>query len=211
MRNGFLYSINILHAKVFLTSLKFNGALFFMHIAFNLMLVIIGLSMLNGCASKPYFDEDLKKLTDNTVLRMNVAWYEKGDRAYAPASYNVDGHYHHWGTNAIQYRWILLQANMRRDMYGQILKTARIPDGMPILHLNDVVDVWIPPEDSVNYNELKAPIILKLVCKYNDSDCKAKAKKELGGLNEVVSHEKTDISELTFTKKFDTEGNLIKH
>lgn len=169
------------------------------------------MSALSGCGVlKPYYDSDVLKVAEGNVVRMNVRWYEKANKAYAPASYNVEAYTHHWGPNAIQYRWILVQANFHKDVNNWMWTTAMIPDGMPILSLDDVVDVYVPTINSINYDALQGPVILRFVCKHDDKPCKEKSKAELGGANEVVSHGKPDMSGLTFSKKFDTEGNLLQ-
>lgn len=170
----------------------------------------VGLA-LQGCGIKPIHNEEFKELVDNNVVRMTVAWPEKENKAYSPASYNVDAHYFKWSGEDIQYRWLLVKATMRRDKWGSVLRTTLIADSVPVLDTGDWVDVYLPPFDSMNYSEFKAPVILRLVCRDADSACKKKAEAELGGKNEVVSKGKPDMSNFGYTRKFDLQGNLLQH
>jgi hypothetical protein len=57
--------------------------------------------VLQGCAMTPIGDEGLEALTDGNVVRATVNWDEKSDRAFAPASYNVEANYHHWVVSCV--------------------------------------------------------------------------------------------------------------
>ncbi|MYM30655.1 hypothetical protein GTP58_20185 [Duganella sp. CY15W] len=171
--------------------------------------VICVAGILAACTT-PHTNEGVENLIANNVVRMTVNWDEKDSKAWSPASYSVMGNYFHWSENSIQYRWIPVQANLRRDLYGQANNPARIPDGFPILSSGDLVDVYVPPWSSMNYGELKAPIIVRFVCSASDSACQDLSKKDLGGRNEVVSKGKPDMGNLVFTKKFDESGNRLK-
>ena len=166
--------------------------------------------VLQGCALTPITNKGLENLTDGNVVRATVDWNEYADSAYSPASYSVEGKYHHWVKEDVQYRWIPVIAIMRKDKWGSVLRIARIADGVPILKNGDWVDVYMPAYNSINYSTLNAPVILRLVCAKKDSVCKDKAEKELGGKNEVVQKGMPDLSGYSFSKKFDVEGNLLK-
>lgn len=174
------------------------------------VMAIGALSILQGCAIRPYNTDEFLTLLDDSVVRMAVDWPERDDHAYSHAFYNVDAKYFHWSENSVQYRWIMVKAVMRRDKWGKVIRTARIPDGMPILKPGDWVDVYLPPFDSMNYDQLNAPIILRLVCKDDDRACKDASEKQLNGKNEVVSRGRPDMQNLTFSKKFDRQGELLK-
>lgn len=178
---------------------------------FALSVTVIGaLSILQGCAMRPIHDEGLLRLVNDSVVRMAVDWTEKPDHAFAPASYSVDGKYFHWSDNSIQYRWIFTKAVMRRDKWGSVMRTSRVSDGVPLLKTGDLVDVYLPPFDEMNYDKLDASIILRLVCRNEDRACKDASEKQLNGKNEVVSRGRPDMQSLTFTKKFDRQGELLK-
>ncbi|MYM30654.1 hypothetical protein GTP58_20180 [Duganella sp. CY15W] len=182
-----------------------------MHITFkNLVLVSATLSSiaLQGCTT-PHRNEGVVNHITNNVVRMEVNWGEYPDRAWSPASYNVMARYHHWDENSIQYRWIWPQATMRRDLYAQVNEIAVVADGVPFLRHGDLVDVFVPPFETYNYGQLKAPIVIRLVCKADDSDCIEKSKKELGGKNEIVSKGSPDLSRVAFTKTFDKTGKRL--
>lgn len=168
----------------------------------------MALLLTQGCAVV-YFDKDVAKLTDNTVFRMKVAWHEDAAKGVSPVFYNASAKVYHWGPNAAQYRWVFLDANIRRDMFAKMLKNARIADSIPILETGDYVDVLLPPEAETNYDELHAAIVIRFVCKNADTTCKDKSKAELHGAHEVVSRTIPDISGLRFTKKFDPQGRLL--
>lgn len=165
---------------------------------------------LQGCSIAPISDAGLESLTDGNVVRATVNWNERPDRAFAPASYNVEANYHHWVKENMQYRWIFVRAVLRRDKWGNVMRTARIADGVPLLKVGDWVDVYMPPYNSIDYSVMNAPVILRLVCASEDSTCKKKSEQELGGKNEVVQKGKPDMSAYTFSKVFDIEGKLLK-
>jgi len=152
----------------------------------------------------------MQELTNNTVTRMTVMWTEREDHAYTVASYNVAANYFHWSDNDNQYRWILVRAAMRRDKFGTILRDARIPDNVPMLRKGDIVDVYLPVAMEMNYDQLKAAIILRRVCEAEDKLCQEKSKEQVGKLGmEVISRGMPDMSDLTFTKKYDKTGKRL--
>lgn len=165
---------------------------------------------LQGCGMAPISDADAERLTDETVVRATVNWTEKANSAYSPASYSVQGNYFHWVKANNQYRWIPIKAIMRKEKWGSLLRTARIADGVPLLKTGDWVDVYIPTFKTMDYSANNSAVILRLVCDRDDSACKEKSTKELGGKNEVVHRGRPDMSAYTFTKKFDVDGNLLK-
>ena len=173
------------------------------------------LLLLPGCVGvpydgKPHMDAGLQDLTNNTVTRMTVMWTEREDHAYTVASYNVAANYFHWSENDNQYRWILVRAAMRRDKFGSVLRDARIPDNVPMLHKGDIVDVYLPVAMEMNYDQLKSAIILRLVCEAADKPCQEKSKEQVGKLGmEVISKGMPDMSGLTFTKKYDKTGKRL--
>lgn len=169
---------------------------------------VVAVLLIQGCATV-YFDKDLAKLTDNTVVRMKVAWHEDAEKGVSPVFYNASAKAYNWGPNAARYRWVLLDANMRRDMFAKMLKNARIADGIPILETGDYVDVLLPPEAETNYDALHAATVIRFVCKNADTACKDKSKAELHGAQEIVSRTLPDISGLRFTKKFDPQGRVL--
>lgn len=168
------------------------------------------LLFIQGCAIQPWREQSVIDRTDHTVIRMWVSWNEKPDHAYAPAIYSVQGKFLHWGPNAIQYRWMPMEAHLRRDSYANVRLTARIPDNIPLLSYGDLVDVYARTEDDVNYNELRSSVVLALVCRAKDKECIKRSTKELGGVNEIVSKDTPDMSGLSFTKLFDETGALLK-
>ncbi|MYM71640.1 hypothetical protein GTP56_05445 [Duganella sp. FT134W] len=176
----------------------------------NLFLVSATISSLSlqGCTT-PHRNEGISNLIMNNVVRMYVNWGEYPDKAWSPASYNVAANYYHWNENSIQYRWIWPQANLRRDLYGVVNEMAMVPDEIPFLRHGDLVDVYLPPFETYNYGEMRAPIVIRFVCSADDDACQDKSKKELGGKNEVVSKGKPDLSGFTFTKKFDKTGKRL--
>ena len=177
---------------------------------FSIMACLATGMVLQACSVTPISDEGLEALTDGNVVRAKVNWNEKAEVAFAPASYNVEAKYHHWVKENVEYRWIFVKADLRRDRWGSVMRTARIADGVPILKVGDWVDVYMPAYRSIDYSTLNAPVILHLVCANEDSACKDKSEKELGGKNEVVQKGMPDMSKYTFTKKFDTDGKLLK-
>jgi hypothetical protein len=68
----------------------------------------------------------------------------------------------------------------------------------------------MPPYKSIDYSVMNAPVILRLVCASEDSACKDKAEKQLGGKNEVVQRGMPDLSAYAFSKVFDIEGKRLK-
>jgi len=173
----------------------------------------LALSSLGGCGviHDLYQDKGVADYSTNVVFRMSVAWYEKPDHAYSPAFYNYDAKIHNWGPEAIQYRWILLKSFFKdKTESGGVFRTGRIPDGLPVLKVGDIVDVYLPDDDLTNYNQLKGPVILRLVCRENDRPCKKAAKVELGGRSfGMVSKGMPDMSNLTFSKRFDATGHIL--
>src|SRR5471030_955903 len=171
--------------------------------------------LLPGCISipydgKPHMVAGMQELTNNTVTRMTVMWTEREDHAYTVASYNVAANYFHWSDNDNQYRWILVRAAMRRDKFGSILRDARIPDNVPMLHKGDIVDVYLPVAMEMNYDQLKSAIILRRVCEAEDKQCQEKNKDQVGKLGmEVISKGMPDMTGLTFTKKYDKAGQRV--
>lgn len=171
----------------------------------------VSLVVLQGCAAvKPMADEKVLKVVDGNVVRMTVTWGEHADKGMVPASYNNEAHYYNWTPEVTQYRWIQVTGGMRRDVYGFVFRRVRVPDGMPLLQPGDWVDVYNYPDAELDYSQLKASVVVAFVCANADKVCKEKSKKELGGENEVVSKGAPDMSKLKFTKKFDTQGNLLK-
>jgi hypothetical protein len=171
---------------------------------------------LQGCTSVPYdgkpgINEEINAMTDNTVVRMTVTWTERADHAYMLPDYNVMGKYFHWSENSNQYRWTRVTALLRRDKYGSIVRHAMIPDGMPLLTPGDVVDVYVPAWDTINYGTLETAKIIKLVCQAKDSDCIRASVAAVGGKGtEVISKGRPDMTGVFYSKKFDTKGQLLK-
>lgn len=163
----------------------------------------------SGCAMRPIHDEGLLRLVDGNVVRMTVTWGEYDDKVLKPASYNVEGRYFKWTPNANQYRWVLTGASMRRDKWGGVSRRAMVPDQIQHLNSGDLVDVYVGKYDETNYGELKAPVIVRLVCSDADKACKKAAEKALGGVNEVVSKGKPPMAEFSFSKIYDLEGNRL--
>lgn len=159
---------------------------------------------------RPIHDEGLLKLVDGNVVRMTVTWGERDDKVLQPASYNVDGLHFKWNSNANQYRWILATAVMRRDRWGSVHRRALVPDQIPQLHKGDIVDIYVGFFDETNYGDLKAPVVIRLVCQETDSSCNRSEEKALGGANEVVSIGKPPMTGLTFSKVHDLEGNRLR-
>jgi|SRR5476649_102307 len=176
---------------------------------------VCAIVMLAGCVGvpydgKPHMDSGLQELTNNTVTRMTVMWTEREEHAYTVASYNVAANYFHWSENDNQYRWILVRAAMRRDKFGSVLRDARIPDNIPMLHKGDIVDVYLPVAMEMNYDQLKSAIVLRFVCAAADTACQDKSKEQVGKLGmEVISKGMPDMSDLVFTKKYDKAGQRL--
>lgn len=165
---------------------------------------------LQGCGMAPISDAESERITDETIVRATVDWTEKANSGYSPASYNIQANYHHWVKENNQYRWIPVKAVMRKEKWGSLLRTARIADGVPLLKTGDWVDVYIPAYKTIDYSTNTAAVILRLACDRDDSACKEKSTKELGGKNEVVQRGRPDMSKYTFTKKFDVDGRPLK-
>ncbi|QJD91677.1 hypothetical protein HH213_17240 [Duganella dendranthematis] len=92
---------------------------------------------------------------------------------------------------------------------GSVHRRALVPDQIPQLHKGDVVDVYVGIFDETNYGELKAPVVIRLVCKDADGACKKAEEKTLGGANEIVSKGKPPMAALSFSKIYDLEGNRL--
>lgn len=166
-------------------------------------------AFLQGCAMRPLHDDGLLKLVDGNVVRMTVDWEEPARGALMPASYNVEAKYFKWTPEANQYRWVLGEASLRRDKWGKISRRILVPDEIPRLKSGDLIDVYLGEYDRTNYGELRAPVVLRLVCTQADKLCQKRASEELGGKNEVLSHGRPPMDNLTFTKKFDLEGKPL--
>jgi hypothetical protein len=166
---------------------------------------------ISGCAMKPIHDEDLLKLVDGNVIRMQIDWPEPSGAALMPASYNVEANYLHWTANANQYRWVISEALMRKNTWGRVWRRTLVPDQIPRLQKGDWVDVYVGSYWQTNFGELKAPVVVRLVCKDSDKACKQNSEKELHGKFEVVSTGRPAIvDQLTFTKVHDLEAKALK-
>ncbi|MYM23236.1 hypothetical protein GTP46_11320 [Duganella sp. FT135W] len=171
---------------------------------------------LQGCTSVPYdgkpgMNEEINAMTDNTVVRMTVTWTERPDHAYMLPDYNVMGKYFHWSENSNQYRWTRVTATLRRDKYGSIVRHAMIPDGMQLLTPGDVVDVYVPAWETMNYGTLDTAKIIKLVCQAKDAECIRSNGSSVGGKGtEIISRGRPDMTGISYSKKFDIKGQLLK-
>ncbi|QJD91678.1 hypothetical protein HH213_17245 [Duganella dendranthematis] len=177
----------------------------------NAMVAMGATAAISGCVIKPLSDSAVLKHVNGNVVRMSVEWEDRFDRAQIPAFYNNEAKYFHWGPEANQYRWVQTIAGTRRDIYGMVFRRALVADGVPALKRYDWVDVYLGNEEQTNYSELRAPVVLRLVCRAADSECKARSKRELGGENEVVSKGRPPEMDLvTFTKLYDLKGQPLK-
>lgn len=165
--------------------------------------------MLPGCTTL-LNNESVLAVIDDTVVRMEVTWGETAEHSWTPASYALGYWSRNWTVEDNRYRWVLTQAVLRRDIWGQAFRPARVPDGLPILRPGDLVDVYLPRFADTNYGELVAPVIVRLVCSDADSECKKRSKSDLGGRNEIVSRGKPDMANLSFSKVYGLDGKRQK-
>lgn len=159
---------------------------------------------------RPIHDSALLTAVDGNVVRMTVGWEEPEDHALLPAAYNVEARYFKWSPQANQYRWVLVDAEIRRDARGKIYRRALVPDQVPKLRNGDWVDVYLGVYDETSYGELRAPIVLRRVCTDRDDACKKREEKQQGERTGVVSRGKPPMDGLTFSKKFGLDGRLLK-
>lgn len=163
-----------------------------------------------GCAVKPIHDSDLLKLVDGNVVRMQIQWEEPEGKALMPPFYSVEGSYFKWTENANQYRWVISEAHLRRDKWGMGWRRVLVPDQIQRLRRGDWVDVYFGIYEETNYGELRAPVVLRFICKNADKECKKRSEKELGGKFEVVSSGRpADVAYLTFSKVHDLAGKAL--
>lgn len=163
-----------------------------------------------GCAIRPIHDSALLTAVDGNVVRMTVGWEEPEGHALLPAAYNVEAKYFHWTPQANQYRWVLADAEIRRDARGKIYRRVLVPDQVPKLRSGDVIDVYLGTFDETNYGELRAPVVLRRVCEDRDDACKKREERQLGERTGVVSRGKPPLEDLTFSKKFNVDGKILK-
>lgn len=159
---------------------------------------------------RPIHDSALLTAVDGNVVRMTVGWEEPEDHALLPAAYNVEARYFHWTSQANQYRWVLADAEIRRDARGKIYRRILVPDQISRLKSGDLIDVYLGAFDETNYGKLQAPVVVRLICTDRDDACKKLEAKQLGERTGVVSRGKPPLEDLTFSKKFDLDGKLLK-
>jgi hypothetical protein len=172
--------------------------------------VLFAAALNQGCAIRPIHDSALLKAVDGNVVRMTVGWKEPDGHALLPAAYNVEAKYFHWTPQANQYRWVLADAEIRGEARGKIYRRILVPDQIPKLRIGDVIDVYLGTYDETNYGELRAPVVVRLVCAEIDEVCKKREEKKLGARNGIVSRGKPPLDDLTFAKVFDLDGKAIK-
>lgn len=108
-----------------------------------------------------------------------------------------------WGDQAKKYRWawsVVHTGSWHYAGYNQPT-FASIPDQLPYLEKGDIVEILYGEiQYDFDFNNLKSPKIVKLVCKHTDSSCKSKIKKdnEWNALTGIIV-QTPDISSLTYT------------
>jgi DNA-directed RNA polymerase subunit H (RpoH/RPB5) len=163
---------------------------------------------LSGCTAV-IADPDVINFTQNKVIRLVVISGETDHSTWSPIFYSVEAARHNWTDEDNQYRWVRMKGVLRKEMYAGLLRYARVPDQLPRIHSGDLVDVYEINWHDTDYGALKADIVVKLVCRSEDSACFKRSKAEIGGRSEIVSVGKPDMSGFTFTKQFDVKGKPL--
>lgn len=174
--------------------------------------------LLVGCSTQAmYADPDIVKAVSNHVVRAFLTRSEKTDESYNMWAINRHRDELKWGPESRQYRWVITDAILSRKYHGVMgfsFNVALIPDQVPTLKKGDWVDLWVPDVTTFNYQTLNVPVVLRLVCPVDTPDngraCREAVSKEYPAGTGPISDQKPDMSKLTFTKRFDTEGKPLK-
>jgi hypothetical protein len=117
----------------------------------------------------------------NTVQRLAIGPIAEYDYKTLPHALDAGGGT--FGPIASQYRWVHVQGITKVDRDTWLHTIARVPDQIPQLHKNDVVDVLFMTVSDSNYDQFKTSIVLRLVCKNEDTACKRQLYKDAGNTN----------------------------
>lgn len=174
--------------------------------------------LLSGCSTQAmYADPDVVKAVSNHVVRAFLVRSENVNEGYNIWAINPHRGDLRWVPESRQYRWVLTDAILSSKYHGVMgasYKIALVPDQFPTLKNGDWVDLWVPDVTNLNYQTLDVPVVLRLVCSVDTPDngrsCHDAARKEYPAGTGPISDQKPDMSKLTFTKRFDTEGKPLK-
>lgn len=164
-------------------------------------------SMTSGKLVTSSYDSDLS----NKVVRTEVIYNEWGieskssfidfDKSRGPFLLDRKN----WTDNAKRYRWANTFVKTGAAKYaGYILASfSLISDNVPVLHKGDIVDV-LYQKDQYGYDldKLKANVVVKLVCQFDDTPCMNEVKKSnKWGVSSgyEVQYSKEFLERLTFT------------
>ena len=184
-------------------------------IALALLLACV---LLAGCATTSGGDSEYRLLSSPTelkatkALRMEVAFGEQEGYYQIGLLERIAGK---WGPQSKRYRWISAQAKTGNGgLTGYYLYSTGIlvPDQVPTIHKGDLVDVILLERDQYDFPNLKAPLVLGLVCRKDDVACQDRLKASNGGKTWGVWVERAqyDQSKFTFTPRYDESGYLPK-
>lgn len=164
-------------------------------------------SLLAGCTTD---HGAIYQNANNTVQRLAVGPIAEYESKTLPHALGAGGGT--FGPIASQYRWVHVQGITKVDRDTWLHTIARVPDQIPQLHKNDIVDVLFLTVSDANYDQLKTAIVLRLVCKNEDSECKRQLYKDAGNTNVFLgptSEVSPNTGGLTFSKFYDSDGVIL--
>lgn len=179
---------------------NYNQSLFLVALA-------LGVAVSTGCTTD---HGTVYQSANHTVQRLAVGPIAEYESKTLPHALGAGGGT--FGPVASQYRWVHVQGITKVDRDTWLHTIARVPDQISQLHKNDIVDVLFLTVSDSNYDQLKTPVVLRVVCKNEDAPCKRQLYKEAGDTNVFLgptSEQAPDVSQYTFSKFYDTDGNIL--
>jgi hypothetical protein len=169
--------------------------------------VVVGCIVVTACSTD---HGTIYQSANNSVQRLAIGPIAEYDYKTLPHALGAGGGT--FGPIASQYRWVHVQGITKVDRDTWLHTIARVPDQIPQLHKNDIVDVLFMTVSDSNYDQFKTPIVLRLVCKNEDTACKRQLYKDAGNTNVFLGptgESPPDMSPYTYSKFYDADGNIL--
>jgi hypothetical protein len=176
------------------------------------------LFLATGCSTQVVSgDPEIIQAVSNHVVRAVIMKSEDLSEGYNLPLVNQRRAALKWVPESRQYRWVRYAVFLSKEyhgVFGASFELARVPDELPPLKNGDWVEMWVPDLYALNYQSMNVPIVLRRICAVDAPDngkaCRENARKEYPAGSGPISNQKPDMSTLTFTKRYDLEGKLLK-